>query len=1816
MYEARPRHIANLRSILHELTAGNRKTPSAKRLKATIIDAIEALSKDKGNCKSTAPSPGVSSRQPSAKPVDGHGSGSQEAEDLAQPTTSRPNSWTWEPETFIAEDDSDVDVITDEDNGGTMDETADNIEYGVFEDEVGEPGVDQEDVPIAASGDALERSRRVSEVFSGFTGNRGASVPQSTVETDYAGPNGKVLRVVDYLSNLARVTMVTVREISSYQNVLWISDVPKEGQHCYSRSWGRDENVPDDVWLDVRKCPEPVFPPVPKICEEWVDLNQLKVPDVRPVLKETISRPVMKIDPVTKEEVFDDVCIYNLRDREDVKAAWREYVEKKWLSWAQVYQKHQRVQKVFGALHSIYQEQQRLGEQYELIMGVGFLTWRQKGGKVVKRHLVIAKAALEFEAALGRFIVRAAPDGDQADVEFDMLEPESYPSNSESLLATGHSLRDNFWDRTTMDALLTAASNSLEEQGRGSYLPEAEKASMQGASEVPLIEFAPALILRKRSMKGLLYTLHDMRRQIEEGGEVPLHFAELCEMEGGGEGREGSSSGNGGEIPGHIYFPLPANEQQREIIRKLHSNAGVLVQGPPGTGKSQTIANLISHLLATGKRVLVTAKSPRALEVLGGKIPAPIQPLCISMLGSGTDERESLERSVSGILTRVNQRNDIADQRMMEALERKLTDARKDIAEAEGELLAIREKETFRHNVAGGTYSGTAASIAVELKKQEAGFSWLTDEIGKDDQLPLSEQEVTELARLLDRIDVATEVELAKYFPDVDKDIPSIDSLREAWHRINELSALFKAGDERLGSPDGIALAKAQPASVKALSDAVSKMVAEIESVRRRPKDWVNKAIKEVLQDLDTPWKELLRLTEERLKDVRHMAGKIQRVSVDLPAGTDLRRMRSDTSAIQSHLAAGGGMKRMGMFEHPVIKKHGEHIKLVTVDGQPPLSDMTTLQKLLAYLEVRIGLDEIWSFWAGHEMPPATPNFALQMAHVDEVVEALQHVLGLYDMRSQVRTAISSVVGLSQPQFAENGSMVTLMKTCHETAFLSELRTLSEGVRSEEGRVATVAARANSHPLCSDLLDAVKDKDADHYRVIVDRLRGVSRRFSDIKDKQSYLARLAVKAPRLSAILSSRQDEDLWRPRLRMLVKAWAWRRARSWLNEYEDNDGSHLERNLKRFEQAAMHALGDLAALKAWGHCFERMSREHQRHLETWQLAIRRLGKGTGKHAHRHRQDAQRHLNACKEAVPAWVMPLHRVFDTVQAAPKSFDVIIIDEASQSGYEALPLLYLAEKVIVVGDEKQISPDAVGIDRTHVANLMRSYLSDFDHRDSFDIETSLFAHGRIRFGNRITLREHFRCAPEIIRFSNELCYTADPLIPLKQCPPNRLKPLMPVHVSNGFREGNAQSVINRPEAEALVKQIVTCCEDTAYGGMSMGVIVLQGEAQAKLIEGMLLTRLGAEEMQERRIICGNPYSFQGDERDVIFLSMVAARGEGRIGAMTMEKDMRRFNVAASRAKEQMWLFHSVTTNDLSQECMRKKLLSHFYDTSVKTVAGIEVDTLRREAYEADRWREKAPTPFDSWFEVDVALDIASRGYSVLPQFEFANKRIDIVVQGGNAQLAVECDGDHWHGRDEFEADMQRQRMLERCNWVFFRIRECSYRADAEKALEPLWRMLEARGIFPVEAQGDVPPAGDSQTGDEDTFYQSARSDHDTEELACSSAEETEFVDDEEEEAESTRQALEGCPFNIREALNLKPVELVALIIEAIRSRPNQSCVRSALPTIILKNCQIVTRGMPRKSFERKVEARVAAMIREGQLVSYTSVNERLRLGWNI
>ena len=101
-----------------------------------------------------------------------------------------------------------------------------------------------------------------------------------------------------------------------------------------------------------------------------------------------------------------------------------------------------------------------------------------------------------------------------------------------------------------------------------------------------------------------------------------------------------------------IFFPLEANEEQKRIIENIKTRNGVLVQGPPGTGKSHTIANLISHLLATGKRILITSETARALNVLKDKIPHDLQHLCVSLLGADEKSFKDLEKVIQYISNR------------------------------------------------------------------------------------------------------------------------------------------------------------------------------------------------------------------------------------------------------------------------------------------------------------------------------------------------------------------------------------------------------------------------------------------------------------------------------------------------------------------------------------------------------------------------------------------------------------------------------------------------------------------------------------------------------------------------------------------------------------------------------------------------------------------------------------------------------------------------------------------------------------------------------------------------------------------------------------------------------------------------------------------------------------------------------------------------------------------------------------------------------------------------------------------------------------
>jgi len=329
---------------------------------------------------------------------------------------------------------------------------------------------------------------------------------------------------------------------------------------------------------------------------------------------------------------------------------------------------------------------------------------------------------------------------------------------------------------------------------------------------------------------------------------------------------------------------------------------------------------------------------------------------------------------------------------------------------------------------------------------------------------------------------------------------------------------------------------------------------------------------------------------------------------------------------------------------------------------------------------------------------------------------------------------------------------------------------------------------------------------------------------------------------------------------------------------------------------------------------------------------------------------------------------------------------------------------------------------------------------------------------------------------------------------------------------------------------------------------------------------------------------------------MFLSLVAASNE-RIGALTKAADERRFNVAASRARDQMILFHSVTCNDLSSFCLRRRLLEFFENTRPQQIAGIKRDELERRALQDNRRLVKPPLPFDSWFEVDVALELLRKDFTVLAQYEFAGKWIDLVVEGGQARLAIECYGDHWHGADRYELDMQRQRQLERCGWEFFDVREAAFYANKDNALSRLWVALEERDIFP-NSQG-VDPAREDNLEDE--------------ELGISDSDATSDDDRVEDDCDhSSEGSRSDFMTSGRRAEDITAGEIQDAILQALAKSPNHSCTLHSLTARVLKELGVLTRGKPREAFERRTMQSVSILEKRGRIETYKAKNRRLRL----
>src|SRR5947207_2363118 len=217
-----------------------------------------------------------------------------------------------------------------------------------------------------------------------------------------------------------------------------------------------------------------------------------------------------------------------LSQKPDVRAKWQEYLTTRWEAWAKEHRRWKSVQQVYGNLFSIYQQQKRLGESFELRIGLGLLSWQTPTGERIYRHIIAGQANINFDANRGVISVSAAAEGIKLTLEHDMLDPSQLPT-PEQHLAVEHGVQENAetpWDQNLIEPLLRRWVYAMNERGRydSSLQPPPT------ASSIPQVTFAPALILRRRTARTLVKLLGDIAKNIAQDGKIPFGVQRLCRI--------------------------------------------------------------------------------------------------------------------------------------------------------------------------------------------------------------------------------------------------------------------------------------------------------------------------------------------------------------------------------------------------------------------------------------------------------------------------------------------------------------------------------------------------------------------------------------------------------------------------------------------------------------------------------------------------------------------------------------------------------------------------------------------------------------------------------------------------------------------------------------------------------------------------------------------------------------------------------------------------------------------------------------------------------------------------------------------------------------------------------------------------------------------------------------------------------------------------------------------------------------------------------------------------------------------------------------
>jgi hypothetical protein len=1022
------------------------------------------------------------------------------------------------------------------------------------------------------------------------------------------------------------------------------------------------------------------------------------------------DRPI-EVQPSRNVQRDGQTVIESLQDdpqRVAALSAWKAAREK----WKEAEQPARAAMRAFERLFALRARLEREGEGLELVLGDGRLRWRTPEGNI-DHPVLLQRVDLTFDPTVP---------------EFRLVDADRAPELYGTVLQAGVGLSPAQLNRLRME-LETGGFHPLNRDATSAFLRGlAQRVGPRGrfhASYVesppspdPVVMRDPVLFLRTR-ISGFPAAFDRILESLEKATSVPVALTRLVGVETAPLEDEAAVAMSPWGEPSDVLLSKPANAEQIQIARTLERHKAVIVQGPPGTGKSHTIANLIGHLVAQGKRVLVTSHTTKALRVLREQVVEKLRPLCVAVLDHDLDSRTQMEQSVRGILARVTQLTKESLDLEIQGLSASRHAINKEIDAITARLREAREVEYLPITLAGQAIPPSDA--AREVLSTEVGNNWIPGPLESGGgPLPISAEHVRALYESNHALSPEEEREIDAELPEL-ATLPRPEAFK-AWVDEGEAKETaeqqaFWGGPATEGATNVLeALAKVVNETARELAGFAPWQRVLVAAGHEGPSErglW--EGLARQVHDAHDKWQKARPLL------VAH------EVAVTLTSPADV--LRDQVNEILSHLGRGGTLGWLQYFRHSDWKAF---VQGTRVDRRTP-STAQDFRALLAFFELRISRQRLAPRWQRQAESVGfprlnslgdTPELALR-----DLAGQFASLCGWWPKRWSAVQEAASAAGLRWQAFRD-----WHVARSPKASFDLDAELLATKLPALVAARAAVARALHANRLlaelgarltpfrgacCEGMRVAVRAGDVPAYEAAFGELERVAGKVTLWRERHGLLARLGQGAPRWADQVRARNGVHGARVPPGEPAAAWRWRQLKQEVDRRAGLDEVALTERLHSRRDELRRATAELIDRCAWRAQLQRTDLKARQALQGWADTVKKIGKGTGKRVPELQAQARVLLAQARDAVPVWIMPLARVAESFDPTQAPFDVVIIDEASQSDVSGLLAWYLAERVAVVGDHEQVSPMAVGQQIEAMRALIAQHLDGIPNHHLYD-----------------------------------------------------------------------------------------------------------------------------------------------------------------------------------------------------------------------------------------------------------------------------------------------------------------------------------------------------------------------------------------------------------------------------------------------------------------------------------------------------------------